>query len=216
MGMDLNELRGKLRLYYIADGETHQQSPLVRLRAILEAGCRAVQLRMKPPYAAQEILPIARDFSTLCRQYGALFFVNDSVEIALASGAAGVHLGQSDLNVAQARLQVPLFFIIGASAKTEELARRAEGWGADYIGSGAAFATKTKQDTTVIGPEGIRHVVDACSCPCVAIGGITEPNISLLEGTGIAGVAVGHALNDAADPYDTAQKILFTLSQRRC
>lgn len=214
--MDPKELREKLRLYYIADGETHQQSPLVRLRAILDAGCRAVQLRMKPPYGPQEILPVARDFSTLCRQYGALFFVNDSVEIALASGAAGVHLGQSDLNVTQARLLVSPSFIIGASAKTAEFAQRAEEWGADYIGSGAAFTTKTKQDTTVIGPEGIRHVVDACSCPCVAIGGITEQNISLLEGTGIAGVAVGHVLNHAADSHDTAQKILFMLSQRRC
>lgn len=69
----LNELRAKLRLYYIADGETRQMSPLVRLQALLDAGCRAVQLRMKPPYTAQQILPIAQGFRALCQQYGALF-----------------------------------------------------------------------------------------------------------------------------------------------
>ena len=210
MGMDSNELRAKLRLYYIADGETRQMSPLVRLQALLDAGCRAVQLRMKSPYTAQQILPIAQGFSVLCQQYGALFFVNDSIDIALASGASGVHLGQGDLNVAKARSLLPPSFIIGASAKTGRLARKAEEWGADYVGSGAAFATRTKQDAALIGPEGIRSVAEGCSLPCVAIGGITHQNIPLLYGIKIAGAAVGYELTHAADPYDVAQKILFS------
>lgn len=214
--MDPNELREKLGVYYIADGETREMSPIERLEAILHAGCRAVQLRMKAPYTPREILPIARDFSSLCRQYDALFFVNDSLEMALASGAAGVHLGQGDFCIAKARLLVPPSFIIGASAKTGALARIAEEWGADYIGSGAAFATRTKHDASVIGPEGIRHVVNGSSLPCVAIGGITEQNIPLLDGIGVAGVAVGHALTHAADPHDAAGKMFAALSQRQC
>lgn len=212
--MDRDELRRKLRLYFIADGQAHHQDPLENLRAILEAGCGAVQLRMKPPYTEREILPVAKAFSALCRRYDALFFMNDSLEMALEADASGVHLGQSDLNVAQARLRVPPLFIIGASAKTKEHARKAEELGADYLGSGAAFATSTKGDATVIGPEGIRRVISPCSLPCVAIGGITEQNLSLLKGIGIAGVAVGRALTHAADPHDTARKFLEALSQK--
>lgn len=210
--MDSNELRAKLRLYYIADGETRQMSPLVRLQVLLDAGCRAVQLRMKSPYTAHQILPLARDFSALCKQYGALFLVNDSLEIALASDASGVHLGQGDLSVAKARSLVSPSFIIGASAKTGELARRAEEWGADYIGSGAAFATRTKQDAAVIGAEGIRAVAEACSLPCVAIGGITHQNISLLDSIGIAGVAVSYMLTHAENPRDRAEQMFTAMA----
>lgn len=105
---------------------------------------------------------------------------------------------------------LPLF-IIGASAKTGELARKAEEWGADYVGSGAAFATRTKQILHLYWPEGIRSVAEGCSLPCVAIGGITHQNIPLLDGIKIAGAAVGYELTHAADPYDAAQKILFSL-----
>ena len=132
---------------------------------------------------------------------------NDDVDIAVESGADGVHVGQEDLEASLARERLGPGKIIGVSAHNAAEARRAEAAGADYIGSGAAFATSTKETAAPIGPEGLRAVVEAVSIPVVAIGGISRENIGRLEGLGLAGIAVVSALFAAPDVEAAAREL---------
>ena len=130
------------------------------------------------------------------------------MDIAVESGADGVHVGQEDLEAGLARERLGPDRIIGVSAHNAEEARRAQAAGADYIGSGAAFATSTKENASPIGPEGLRSVVEAVDIPVVAIGGITRENISELDGLGLAGVAVVSALFAQPDVEAAARELL--------
>ena len=127
--------------------------------------------------------------------------------LALLSGADGVHVGQDDMACEKARAMLGAGRIIGVSAHNAAEARRAEAAGADYIGSGAAFATSTKETAAPIGPEGLRAVVEAVSIPVVAIGGISRENIGRLEGLGLAGIAVVSALFAAPDVEAAAREL---------
>jgi len=168
--------------------------------AALAAGKPAVQLRAKG-VSARELLELGRAVLPLARERGALVFVNDRLDVALALGADGVHLGPDDLPVAAARRAMGAGFLIGASTDDPAAAKQLVLDGADYIGCGAVYATSTKADAgDVIGLAGLDRVARAVEVPVVGIGGITVERSAEVATTHAAGVAVVGAVMAAADP----------------
>ncbi|MEG1824001.1 MAG: thiamine phosphate synthase [Cloacibacillus sp.] len=207
MGVDRKKLAERLKLYLIC-GEG--KSPAENLRiveAALAGGVTAVQLRVKS-WSGRDCYHTALAMKELCRAAGALFIINDRLDAALAAGADGVHLGQSDLPIDAARRVAAEGFIIGGTARTPELAREAKRLGADYIGCGAAFATGTKNDAVVIGPEGIAQTLACADIPSVAIGGIEISNIAGLAGCGCSGISLSGAIMNSDDPAATARALI--------
>jgi thiamine-phosphate pyrophosphorylase len=183
-------LKKSLRLYVIPDRAIGAPLPLEeQARLAIEGGATAIQLRDKEADGG-ELLRTARALSALCRSRRVLFIVNDRLDVALLSEADGVHLGQSDLPVKDARRLAPRPFLVGASVHTPEEALSAERDGADYIGVGAVFGTGSKGGAAVIGLEGLRETVSAPALPSVAIGGITAENLPGVMRCGVDGASV--------------------------
>ena len=182
------------------------------VHAALEAGAPVIQLRDKTADARQ-LFEQARALLRLTHRHGALLFVNDRLDVALAAGADGVHLGPDDVPVAAARRAVPSTFLVGFSTDDPETARRAAAEGAVYIGCGAVFGTRTKDvGEERIGPEGLRRVVQAVDVPVIGIGGISPENVEQVAGAGAAGAAVVGAVMKAPDVTDTVRKLLAPFS----
>ena len=138
--------------------------------------------------------------------------VNDAIDIALACGADGVHVGQSDIVGRDVRAMIGPDRLLGISANTVETAVAAQRAGADYIGVGAVFGTTTKKDAETLSAEALRAICGAVDIPVVAIGGISKDNIAQLSGSGVDGVAVVSAIFAAADPGAATARLL-TLSR---
>jgi thiamine-phosphate pyrophosphorylase len=170
-----------------------------------------LQLRHKL-LARGDLLVLARLLRNLTRAAGALFIVNDHLDLALLSEADGVHLGPDDFSVAAARRVAGDRLLIGASASTPSAALAAIEPGADYIGSGPAFATPLKPQKAVIGPAGVAAVADAVgpTVPVFAIGGIDASNIGQLTAAGLLRACVVRAVGDAPDP-ESATRSLRTM-----
>ena len=167
-------------------------------RAALSNGARIVQLRDKAASGAQ-LLRFAQELRELTSRHDALLLINDRIDIALASGADGVHLGPDDLLLSAARQLLP-FQIIGASCGTLEEARHAERLGADYIGVGAVFGTQTKHDAGApIGLENLRAIVQKTALPVAAIGGIARGNIASVVRCGAKMACVVSAIGNGID-----------------
>lgn len=165
---------------------------------ILKSGATFLQLREKEmDYDA--FLAEARTIKAVAGRCSVPFVINDNIEVALAADADGVHIGQSDGSVADARARIGKGKILGVSAQTVEQALRAEKEGADYLGVGAVFSTSTKSDADDVPYETLRAICEAVRIPVVAIGGINEKNILRLRGSGIAGVAVISAIFASPD-----------------
>jgi thiamine-phosphate pyrophosphorylase len=185
---------------------------VVRLvEAAVRGGADAIQLRQKS-MPRGELLTLARRLRQVAAQQ--LFIVNDHVDIAMLSEADGVHLGPDDLSIASARL-VAGHLLIGASASSVEAARTAVRDGADYLGSGPAFATPIKTQKQVIGPEGVANIATAAGrgVPVFAIGGIDESNVAQLTGAGLHRVCVIRAVADAADPEEATRRLRAMLAR---
>ena len=183
----------------------------VRVLKALVGGVTSVQLRDKET-ATGTLLPLAHRIRALCHDHGALFFVNDRVDLALASGADGVHLGDDDLPVHVVREIAPELWV-GASADTAETAQAAIRAGAHYVGCGTIWATDSKADAgTPIGIAGLTAVAQAITAPVVAIGGITIARAPELVGSGAAGIAVIRGLWDAPDITTAARAFRQILS----
>jgi thiamine-phosphate pyrophosphorylase len=195
-------------VYAITDaGIRRGRGHTVIARAALAGGARAVQLRDKTADAGL-LLPIAREIRQLCEVAGALFFINDRIDLALASGADGVHLGQTDLPVAAARRMLGSGPLIGISVEDLEQVRAAERDGADYLGVGAIYGTANKADAGA--PVGLEQVVRfraASALPIVGIGGIDRERADAVRGAGADGIAVIGAIAAAEDP-ETATRAL--------
>jgi thiamine-phosphate pyrophosphorylase len=183
-----------LRLYLCTD------RTLLKGRALLEAveaaisgGVTLVQLREKE-LPARDFFSLAKEMLNLTNRYNVPLIINDRLDIALAVGAAGVHLGQEDLPLKAARRLAGNDFIIGVSARNLEAALTAELEGADYLGCGAVFPTGTKKAANVIGPEGLAAVVSSVRIPVVGIGGIGLGNAAEVMAAGAAGIAVISAI----------------------
>ena len=192
--------KNSLLLYAVTDRAWLQpgESLLGRVRDAIEGGATFVQLREKDLDPAA-FLAEGREIGALCREMGVPFVVDDDVDLALACGADGAHVGQSDLEAGKARAALGPDKILGVSAQTVEQALAAEAAGADYLGVGAVFSTSTKLDACDVSRETLAAICRAVKIPVVAIGGISAKNVSALAGTGIAGVAVVSALFAAED-----------------
>lgn len=180
--------------------------------AALRGGAQVLQLRHKG-IARGDLLSLARRLRALTATAGALFVVNDFVDVALLAGADGVHLGPDDLDLAAARKLAGDRLLIGASASSVQAAQTAVAAGADYIGCGPAFATPIKERKGVIGPSGVAAVTAAVSVPVFAIGGINESNLAQLTVLGVRRACVIRAVAGAADPESAARRLRTMLDK---
>jgi thiamine-phosphate pyrophosphorylase len=199
-----------LRLIIITDSAlARPRSATDIVVAALEAGAPAVQLRDKLATPAA-LLEDTRALLPIVRRYGARLFVNDRLDVALAAGADGVHLGPDDLPVAAARSQAPPGFLIGFSTDDPATAVQAAADGASYIGCGAVFGTTSKLEASSerIGLARLDAVARAVDLPVVAIGGIGPHNVAGVAATAAAGVAVIGAVMTASDPRAVTRALL--------
>jgi thiamine-phosphate pyrophosphorylase len=179
----------------------------------LQAGAPAVQLRNKDLTAA-ELFQETIQLLDITQTFGARLFVNDRLDVALAAGADGVHLGPHDLPIAEARAAARAAgrpdLLIGSSTDDPDTARRLVARGADYIGCGAVFGTTSKPglEDERIGTDGLRAVVEAVEVPVVGIGGVDATNVARVAATGAAGAAVIRAVMAADDVGHTVQRLL--------
>ena len=194
-------------LYAVTDRAwTGKQTLYEQVEAALKGGVTCVQLREKE-LDETAFLQEAKELCALCRRYGVPFLVNDNVEIAIACGADGIHVGQEDLTAGEVRRRVGENMILGVSVHTVEEARQAVRDGADYLGLGAVFPTSTKTDVEQMPNETLRAICDAVDVPIVAIGGINRGNILRLAGSGVDGVALVSAIFSAEDIEGTCREL---------
>jgi thiamine-phosphate pyrophosphorylase len=187
------------RLYVITPDASPERVVEVAIAA-QRGGADIVQLRHKT-LARGELLELARRLRRLITT--ALLVVNDHVDIALLSGADGVHLGPDDISARSARKVAGDRLFIGVSASTVDAVPAEAG----YVGCGPAFATPLKPQKGVIGPEGVAALAKAVSIPVFAIGGIDESNVAQLTALGIHRVCVIRAVGDAPDPEAAARRL---------
>lgn len=199
--------RERLTLYAITDRAwVGRQTLMEQIEDALEGGATIVQLREKG-LDDDAFVEEAVAAKAICMRYGVPLIINDRVDVALKSGADGVHVGVEDAPVAEIRARAGGNFIIGATAKTVEQARFAEMSGADYIGVGAVFPSPTKQNAIRITTAQLKEICAAVSIPAVAIGGISLDNVEQLKGGGMAGVAVVSAIFAASDIRSAAEEL---------
>ena len=172
----------------------------------IKGGTTIVQLREKTA-STKEFYDLALKVKEITSKYGVPLLINDRIDIALAVGSEGVHIGQDDMPADIAREIIGEDKILGVSASTVEEAKKAEIDSADYIGSGAVFPTSTKDDADSVSKEELKKIIDSIDIPVVAIGGITVENASTLKGSGIAGVSVVSAIMSAEDPKEASEKL---------
>ncbi len=202
-------LRRQLRLIVIADTACLEPERLLEVvREVLAAGAPAIQLRAKRDGAGAQV-ELARALRSAAREAGALLFVNDRVDVALAVEADGAHLGDDDLPIAAARRIVPPGFLLGRSVETPAEAAAAAREGADYLGAGPVFPTASKEDAgRVLGADGLREIVTASELPVVAIGGTEPRNAAEVFSAGVAGVAVIRGVLLAPNPAGATRALL--------
>lgn len=153
----------------------------------IKGGVKIVQLREKN-ISTKDFYEKALKVKEICKNYGALFIINDRLDIAQAVGADGVHLGQSDMPIEEARKILKDNFLIGATARNIEEAKKVELSGADYIGSGAIFGTSTKDNAKKLEMEELKKIVASVKIPVFAIGGININNVGSLKNIGLQGI----------------------------
>lgn len=209
MNFTKNEIRNAMLLYAVTDQSwlKEGQTLLSVCREVLENGATFLQIREKDLSEAAFQTEAAK-LKALCQKHRVPYVVNDSVEIALAIDADGVHVGQSDIRGRSIRALIGPDKILGISAGTVEEAIAAEAAGADYIGVGAVFGTSTKKDARNLTAETLRKICSAVSIPVVAIGGIREKNLPELKDSGVDGVAVVSAIFAAEDPGAATARLL--------
>lgn len=192
---------------------TEKYTYLDSVKIALDGGCKWVQLRIKDATDA-EVLPIAVEAQKLCRDAGATFIIDDRVELVKQIGADGVHLGLSDMPIAEARKILGEKFIIGGTANTFENVKAHYQASANYVGCGPfRFTTTKKKLSPVLGLEGYRSIVSkmkeqGIDIPIVAIGGITAEDIPQIMQTGVTGIALSGTVLRAADPVAEMRRII--------
>lgn len=214
--MNAEEVRRALRLYLLADTGLAPPDALPGVvAAALEGGVTLVQLRAKQLTTLQQI-ELARTLADLCRARGVPFVVNDRVDVALASGADGAHvghLGEEDMHPRDARRLLGPGALLGVSVGSPEEARVAQAAGASYVSAGPMFATRTKPNAgPAAGESLLRGVRAATTCPIVVIGGIDAARAPALRAAGADGVCVGSAIVSATDPAAAAQGFVAALA----
>ncbi len=200
----------QLLIYAVTDRAwTGRMTLFEQVEAALKGGATMVQLREKGlgERDFDGFLEEARRMHALTARYGVPLIIDDNIEIALQSGAEGVHVGQNDMDAGEARRLLGPERILGVAAKTVEQARRAQDAGADYLGSGAVFGTSTKADAIPMSMEQLREICASVQIPVVAIGGICLENIGRLAGSGVAGAAIVSGIFGAEDIEGTTRRL---------
>jgi thiamine-phosphate pyrophosphorylase len=203
-----------VRLYVLITESSCRSPWLETAEQAIAGGADCVQLREKAMESG-ELLRRARQLVSLCRNHGVLCIINDRPDIALLSGADGVHVGQSDLPAAEARKLLGRRMLLGVSTHRIDQAQQAVLDGADYIGVGPFFRSSTKVRDFVAGPAYAREVAHTIPLPAVAIGGITEENVDEVLATGLRAVAVIAAVVSADDPRAAAERLKRKLARPR-
>lgn len=194
------------RLQRLADARLYLvcgELPEMRLDAALRGGVQVVQLRMKAAEPAR-VVEVGRRFRSLCEGHGVPLLINDHPELVEPAGADGVHLGQDDMAVAEARELLGPERIIGLSTHDEHQIREAGAAGADYIGVGPVYATPTKPGRPGVGTDLIARARSVAVQPFFAIGGIHPGNVAAVRAAGAERVAVVRAITEAEDPARAA------------
>lgn len=202
--------RRQLMVYAVTDRAwIGKMSLCEQVEAALKGGATMVQMREKSLTndTVQDYLEEARSLRALTERYKVPLIIDDNIKLALLCGADGVHVGQNDMDAAQARALLGPDKILGVTAKTVEQALKAQEQGADYLGSGAVFGTSTKADALPMTMERLGEICRSVSIPVVAIGGICLKNIGKLKGSGAAGAAVVSGIFGAEDIEGTVRQM---------
>jgi len=195
-------------LYFITDSTGfNEEEFLRRVEEALKGGITILQLREKDK-STSEYISLADKVHTITKIYNVPLIIDDRVDIALAVGAEGVHLGQSDMPISMARKILGDDFIIGATTKTVPQALEAYRQGADYLGVGAIYPTTTKVRTVLTSTETLDAICKAVPIPVNAIGGLNKNNVQVLKGIDIAGFCVVSAIMKADNPNAEAEALL--------
>jgi thiamine-phosphate pyrophosphorylase len=198
--MLLAERLRQARLYLVIDAEAAERV----VPAALDGGVDLVQLRDKSA-SDDEVVTMGRRLRSLCEQHGALFIVNDRPDLAVACGSDGVHVGQDDMALDEARAVVGNNCIVGVSTHSPAQVDAAVASGADYFAVGPVYATPTKPGRPAVGLELVRYAASLGTAkPWFAIGGIDESNVAGVAGAGAARIVVVRAIRDADDPRSAA------------
>jgi thiamine-phosphate pyrophosphorylase len=197
-------LEEHLRLLVITDPKL-KPNVVNSVEEALEGGATSIQLRMKNA-STRQMIEMGVEIRRLTQEYGALYFVDDRVDVALATDADGVQLGPEDMPITMAKEIAPNM-LIGASVYSLKDALEAEKLGAHFIGAGSIYPSPTKPDVPVIGLEGLKLIVRSVRIPVVAVGGITEFNVLEVMETGIAGIAVISAIMGAPNVKEATAKL---------
>lgn len=177
-----------------------------KIEEALKGGATLVQLREKN-LCEDEFIKEAVSVKKICRRFNVPLIINDNFNVALGSGADGVHLGAEDVSVDFVRKNAPKDFIVGATAKTVEQAIKAQTGGADYIGAGSIFSSETKKNATRISFEQLEKICESVCIPVVAIGGISLENIEKIKGCKVGGIAVSSAIFSAENIVKETAKL---------
>ena len=202
------------RFYFITDSTPYNEEEfLERTEAALRGGATMVQLREKER-TTREYLHLAKKVHAITQRYGVPLIIDDRLDVAMAAGTEGVHLGQSDMPVDIARRIFGDDKIIGATAKTVPQALEACGNGADYLGVGAIYPTTTKVKTVLTSTETLDSICRAVPIAVNAIGGLNKDNIDVLKGIPIAGICVVSAVMKADDPEKAARELSDAMREK--
>ena len=194
-------------LYFITDSTGFEEDEFLRrVEEALKGGATLLQLREKNKTTA-EYIALAEKVHALTERYHVPLIIDDRIDVALATGAEGVHLGKEDMPIATARRILGNDFIIGATAKTVPWALEAYEGGADYLGVGAIYPTTTKVKTVLTSTETLTDICKAVPIPVNAIGGLNKNNIDVLAGIPIAGICVVSAIMKAESPKTATREL---------
>ena len=206
---DRRQRLSRARLYLVCDARSDEF-----LDRALAGGVDIVQLRLKHA-ADEEILDVARRFATACASHDALFILNDRPDLVSRGGADGVHIGQDDVAVAQARALVGPERLVGLSTHSPKQVDAADAAGVDYIGVGPVHETPTKPGRRAVGLELVRYAARHARVPFFAIGGIGPDNVRRVTGAGAERIAVVRALTEALDVEIVASGLRAALAEER-
>lgn len=197
-----------LSLYLVTNRDGMSDEEFFKtVRLALKGGVTLVQLREKDA-PAREVIDLARKLKEICHEFEVPLLVDDRVDIALAADLDGVHLGKDDMDVADARAILGADKIIGSTAKNLSWAKEEEAKGADYLGVGAIYDTKTHVKTTHTSVETLREINDNINIPTVAIGGLKIDNLDILKDSKASGISVVSAIMEAEDPEQMSKELL--------
>lgn len=204
--MKLN--KESMLVYAITDRHwTGTQTLEQQVEDVLKNGATFLQIREKNmPH--DELVKEAICIKEIAAKYNVPVVIDDDIYAVIEAGVDGVHIGQNDMDYVEARKLLGDDKIIGMTAPSVTLAKKAEELGADYIGAGAVFSTNTKKDTKPLELSTLKEICNSVSIPVVAIGGIDHSNVRKLKGTDIDGVAVISALFGASDPGEATKELV--------